>query len=61
MAALAMSNRHTDDEGICPNLWSATVFFESYMWYGSEWTMVDFGPKEPIELKVANSNAPSGQ
>lgn len=43
-----------DDEGLCPRVWSLTVFFETYMAAGSEGTLEDFGPKEPTELKVAS-------
>jgi hypothetical protein len=42
-------------EGICPRIWSVTVFFESYMTHGSEWTSDEFGPKEPVELKTVES------
>jgi hypothetical protein len=51
LAALTMSNRHNEDEGICPNLWSAAVFFELYLLNGANETQEEFGPKEPIELK----------
>lgn len=40
------------DEGYCPKLFSTTVFFESYICFGSEWCSADFGPKDPEELKV---------
>lgn len=40
-----------DDEGICPRLWSVTVFFERYMTGGADKTLEDFGPKEPVELR----------
>jgi hypothetical protein len=49
MAALAIQNQDKTD--CIPLLWSMTVFFESYMWVGSEGTHADFGPKEPVELK----------
>jgi|HubBroStandDraft_5_1064220.scaffolds.fasta_scaffold292307_3 hypothetical protein len=52
MAALFMSGRNErNDEGVAPAIWSATVFFETYMWEGAEGTRDDFGPKEPAELK----------
>jgi len=50
MAAAVMAGCG-DDEGICPRLWSATVFFELYMTGGADETVGDFGPKEPIELR----------
>lgn len=51
LAAICMSKRLEDDsEGICPKLWSITVFFEQYMLTGAENTAEDFGPKEPVEL-----------
>ena len=43
-----------DEEGLCPRMWSLTVFFEMYMTTGSAGTLEDFGPKEPVEIKVAN-------
>jgi len=52
MAALMMSGRNErSDEGIAPAIWSAAVFFESYMAEGAEGTREDFGPKEPVELR----------
>lgn len=33
-------------------LWSFTVFFETYMWSGAAATRADFGPKEPVDLRV---------
>jgi hypothetical protein len=50
MAALAIQN-HTDEDHICPRVWSLATFFESYMHYGSEGTQEEFGPKEPVGLK----------
>lgn len=52
MAAQALRSMDNDD-GYCPRLWSLTVFFETYLWSGSAATSEDFGPKEPVELKVA--------
>ena len=40
------------EEGMCPRLWSITVFFETYMIGGSAGTVADFGPKKPIEIKA---------
>lgn len=58
MAAEVMSGRNErSNEGIVPLLWSVTVFFEMYLTSGSEGTIEDFGPKEPIQLKDVNSNA----
>lgn len=53
MAALAIQN-HTHDDEIAPRVWSLAVFFESYMWEGSEGTRDSFGPKEPVNLKAVN-------
>ena len=39
------------DGGITPMLWSATVFFKSYLTEGAEGTREDFGPKDPAQLK----------
>lgn len=39
-----------DNKGLL--LWSFTVFFESYMVWGAEWTRADYGPKEPVDLKL---------
>ncbi|MDE2096517.1 MAG: hypothetical protein KGL39_04665 [Patescibacteria group bacterium] len=54
MAAQVMQSKGigTDAEGICPKLWSCTVFFESYMTSGADETHADFGPKEPEPLRV---------
>lgn len=43
-----------NEDGICPRLWSATVFFESYMTKGATHTMKDFGPKKPKKLKLVS-------
>lgn len=42
-----------EQEGLCPQLWSVAVFFESYIANGSTHTKRDFGPKKPAKLKVA--------
>jgi len=55
MAATAMQNHRAEDE-LCPRAWSLTVFFESYMVYGSDWTMEGFGPKEPVDLKAVDTH-----
>jgi hypothetical protein len=56
LAALAM--QHADyNEAVCPMLWSMTVFFESYLHYGSEGTATDFGPKEPVELEAVRAGS----
>lgn len=54
LAALAFSRHEPDGEGICPRLWSTTVFFETYMLEGASNTLEDFGPKQPVELKAVN-------
>lgn len=46
-----------DDEGLCPRIWSLTVFFETYMTSGSEGTLEDFGPKEPVDIKAVSEQA----
>lgn len=46
-----------DDEGLCPRIWSLTVFFEMYMTSGSVGTVQDFGPKEPVDIRITNENA----
>jgi hypothetical protein len=43
-----------EDEGLCPKLWSTTVYFEQYMTEGATNTAEDFGPKEPVELAVVS-------
>lgn len=35
-----------------PKLWSVTVFFECYIQKGAAGTAVEFGPPDPVELKV---------
>lgn len=45
-----------EDEGICPRLWSTTVYFEQYMLEGANNTVKDFGPKEPVELVTVNDS-----
>lgn len=52
-AAKAISARQTG-ECILPMLWSMTVFFEQYIHEGSDGTRKDFGPEEPIELKIVS-------
>lgn len=42
------------DEGYTPRLWSLTVFFEMYLLGGSNGTVENFGPKEPVDLKAVN-------
>ena len=55
LAAQMMAARwEGPEEGMCPTLWSAAVFFETYMISGSAGTFEDFGPKEPVEIKVVN-------
>lgn len=39
--------------GLCPQLWSVAVFFESYIANGALHTKRDFGPKRAPKLKVA--------
>ena len=50
LAALVMAGR--PDDSPAPLLWSMAVFFESYISFGSEYTMKDFGPKKPVKLKT---------
>lgn len=56
LAAQAISGWNTDD-GICPRMWSLTVFFEQYIHEGAIGTMEDFGPKEPVDLRDVNNAA----
>jgi hypothetical protein len=49
MAATAIQNHH-DEDSLAPRIWSLTVFFERYMWFGAEGTQNEFGPKPPVEL-----------
>jgi hypothetical protein len=42
----------TETAGPTPRLWSLVVFFETYIHDGATATQADFGPKEPVELKV---------
>lgn len=49
-AALVLA--HRPDLDLCPKAWSLCVFFESYIEHGSDWTLKDFGPKEPVELRM---------
>lgn len=58
MAANVMSNHGIPSaEALAPLAWSLSVFFESYMWHGSDWTMEDFGPKTPVQLHVVEKEA----
>lgn len=50
-ATLCAGWKPSTDGGITPMLWSATVFFESYLTEGAEGTREDFGPKDPAQLK----------
>lgn len=55
MAAHVLSNRnHADDRALAPICWSLAVFFELYMTTGADGTSEEFGPTEPVELKVVN-------
>lgn len=56
MAAQVMQSQGmgTDVEGCCPKLWSCTVFFEQYILEGANNTANDFGPKEPVDLKIVS-------
>lgn len=50
-AAIALSGRQSD-EAVTPMAWSLTVFFESYMDGGAEWTREPFGPKDPVKISA---------
>jgi hypothetical protein len=50
-AAMAMASMR-DDDSPAERVWSYTVFFEQYMLKGSEGTLADFGPKDPVQLKA---------
>lgn len=57
MAAIVVSGwNNGPDEGITPRLWSVTVFFEMYMAGGSAATSEEFGPREPVTLKPADTD-----
>jgi hypothetical protein len=51
-AAAAMASLREDEEA-GRRVWSYAVFFERYMIVGAEGTREDFGPKDPIELRLA--------
>ena len=51
LAAMVMASRPDDNPS--PLLWSMAVFFETYINGGAAATQEDFGPLEPVELKVA--------
>lgn len=56
LAAQAISGPHmagVENKGTM--LWSFTVFFEHYMHNGAAGSQADFGPKEPVDLKVIRS------
>lgn len=56
MASVCVASwRNEPDEGLMPNLWSVTVFFENYMCGGAPGTPEDFGPKEPVDLVDVNA------
>lgn len=51
---LAASAFCPDEDGrYTPRLWGLTVFFESYLLYGSAGTREDFGPKDDEEERPA--------
>ena len=51
----AQALRATDvEDGYAPRIWSLAVFFEKYLLEGAEGTAEDFGPKDPVELKMAD-------
>ena len=61
MAAAVMSNHGIpSDEALAPLAWSLTVYFESYMVHGSDWTSEEFGPKAPVQLREVRSNEAIG-
>lgn len=51
-AAVVLSTRK-EDEALTPLAFSLAVFFETYMWSGSDACVDDFGPKGPVQLTVA--------
>jgi hypothetical protein len=53
LAAVVLSTRK-DEDSLAPLAFSLAVFFETYIWSGSEATKDDFGPKEPVELSVVS-------
>lgn len=56
LAAQAISGWNNEDgDGICPRIWSLTVFFENYICEGADGTLEDFGPKEPVQLSDVNA------
>lgn len=54
LAAIAVQGSGLESE-VCPRLWSLTVFFESYMMKGADGTNEDFGPHDPVELRVTGT------
>jgi hypothetical protein len=50
-AAQAICCRQAGEAPV-PLLWSMAVFFETYIREGSSGTREDFGPSDPVELKV---------
>lgn len=51
LAAQTMHGQCADGD-IASRLWSLCVFFETYLHEGSEGTVEDFGPKEPVKLEL---------
>lgn len=46
-------------EGLCPRLWSLTVFFENYMSEGAAGTRADFGPPDAEVVHLIDKQAPA--
>lgn len=55
LAAQVMAGRPNDTPA--PLLWCLTVFFESYIEHGARATQKDFGPKNPVKLRVVGREA----
>lgn len=53
--AAAAAQGQCGDGPIAQRLWSLCVFFEKYLCDGAEGTQQDFGYKEPVNLRQANS------
>ena len=55
LAAQAIGCRQ-ENEAPAPLIWSLATFFECYLLGGSEGTIEDFGPKEPVVLKTVDKS-----
>ena len=56
LAARVVQGQWAEGKEPLPNLWSMTVFFESYLLSGASGTRESFGPSEPVDIRIVKDN-----